>query len=65
MKLKGLIFLLLWIGLQLYDIISNNGETDGVAYATHILGFLIGIVSGLIWLEIAEDTEERINEIRG
>lgn len=58
------VFLLLWVGLQFYDIFSYGGETSGVAYATHILGFLIGVVGGMFWKEYAEDTEERLNELR-
>lgn len=56
-------FLLLWIALQFYDIFTNSGENSGVAYATHILGFFIGMVGGMFWKEYAEDTEQRLKEL--
>ena len=57
------VFLLFWIGLQLYDILTDTQEQSGVAYATHILGFLIGVIAGMYWKEAAEDTEQRLNEL--
>lgn len=57
------VFLLFWIGLQFYDIFVDTREQGGVAYATHILGFLIGVVGGMYWKEAAEDTEQRLNEL--
>lgn len=58
--LPAYVFLFLWIALQLFDVFADSGERDGVAYATHALGFLIGMCCGMAWKELAADTDRQI-----
>ena len=58
------IFLIMWIVLQLYDFSNENGENN-VAYATHIFGFVIGVISAMAWKEMAVDTDRELSELKG
>ncbi len=48
--IPAFVFLLIWIGMQLYMHAASRygGETGGVAYMAHIGGFIAGIV--LVWI---------------
>jgi membrane associated rhomboid family serine protease len=55
------IFLLLWMGQQVYEILSTDGRSN-VAFATHIFGFLIGVIGAMAWKELAENTKQQLDE---
>lgn len=54
-------FSVIWIGLQIWDAFTVGEK--GVAYFTHIAGFIIGIVAGLAWKELALDTDRLIAQL--
>ena len=56
------VFLLLWIVLQVYDLLSSGGKSN-VAYATHIFGFVIGMIAAMSWKELAEDTDRQLDDM--
>ncbi|MBU3638194.1 rhomboid family intramembrane serine protease [Polynucleobacter sp. AP-RePozz3-80-G7] len=60
--ISAYIFLLLWIGLQAYDILTDKGQS-GVAYATHIFGFIVGVIAAMAWKEMAPDTDRKLGEL--
>jgi membrane associated rhomboid family serine protease len=61
--LRAWLFALVWLLLQLWDLISVGENTSGVAYATHLGGFAIGLIAGLTWKEFALDTDRLIAEL--
>jgi membrane associated rhomboid family serine protease len=60
--ISAYIFLLLWIALQGYDIFTDDGQGE-VAYATHIFGFVVGVIAAMSWKEMAPDTDRKLSEL--
>jgi len=58
--LPSYLFLIYWVLLQVYDGMTDTNTVGGVAYATHIFGFIIGIACGIAWKENAEDTDRKL-----
>jgi membrane associated rhomboid family serine protease len=52
-----------WIVLQIWDAVAVGEQAGGVAYATHLGGFVIGLVAGVAWKEFALDTDRLIAEL--
>ncbi|TYO61483.1 rhomboid family intramembrane serine protease [Bradyrhizobium hipponense] len=52
-----------WIALQIWVAVAVGELTSRVAYATHIAGFVIGLVAGVAWKEFALDTDRLIAEL--
>jgi membrane associated rhomboid family serine protease len=52
-----------WVALQLWDAVAVGELAGGVAYATHLGGFVIGLVAGASWKEFALDTDRLIAEL--
>ena len=44
-------------------IAGCGGRASGIAYATHLVGFIIGLVAGAAWKEFALDTDRLIAEL--
>jgi rhomboid family protein len=60
---KAFVFIFLWAGLQALSLIFSGESRDGVAYGTHALGLILGIVAGLAWKELAFDTDRKLAQI--
>lgn len=52
-----------WVAFQLWDAVAIGESAGGVAYATHLAGFVIGLVAGVAWKEFALDTDRLIAEL--
>ena len=52
-----------WVALQIWSAIAVGESASGVAYATHLAGFVIGLVAGMAWKEFALDTDRLIAEL--
>jgi membrane associated rhomboid family serine protease len=52
-----------WVAFQLWDAVVVGELAGGVAYATHLGGFVIGLVAGAAWKEFALDTDRLIAEL--
>jgi membrane associated rhomboid family serine protease len=61
--LRAWLFAAAWVTLQLWDAVVVGESAGGVAYATHLGGFLIGLVAGVAWKELALDTDRLIAEL--
>ena len=61
--LRAWAFSCLWLGLQLRDMFANGESAPGIAYPTHIAGFVIGLVAGTAWKELAHDTDRLIGKV--
>lgn len=61
--LRAWLFAAAWIALQLWDAVTVGEIAGGVAYATHLGGFVIGLVAGVAWKEFALDTDRLIAEL--
>jgi membrane associated rhomboid family serine protease len=44
MDVPAFVFLLIWIGMQLYEHLASQSGGSGVAYLAHIGGFIAGII---------------------
>ncbi|MDE5443552.1 rhomboid family intramembrane serine protease [Bradyrhizobium sp. CSA207] len=56
-------FASVWIALQIWSAVAVGEMASGVAYATHLAGFVIGLVAGVAWKEFALDTDRLIAEL--
>jgi membrane associated rhomboid family serine protease len=61
--LPAWLFGALWIAFQIWEAVAVGELASGVAYATHIGGFVIGLVAGAAWKEFALDTDRLIAEL--
>lgn len=61
--LRAWLFAAAWVSLQLWDALAVGENAGGVAYATHLAGFVIGLVAGVGWKEFALDTDRLIAEL--
>jgi membrane associated rhomboid family serine protease len=61
--LRAWVFALSWVALQLWDAIFVGESAGGIAYGTHLGGFAIGLIAGLVWKELALDTDRLIAEL--
>lgn len=61
--LRAWMFAAAWVALQMWDIVTVGESASGVAYATHIGGFVIGLVAAVAWKEFALDTDRLIAEL--
>jgi membrane associated rhomboid family serine protease len=61
--LRAWLFATAWLALQLWDALAVGENAGGVAYATHLAGFAIGLVAGIGWKEFALDTDRLIAEL--
>jgi membrane associated rhomboid family serine protease len=61
--LRAWFFALIWLLFQAADFLSLGEAASGVAYATHLAGFVIGLVTGVAWKEFALDTDRLIAEL--
>lgn len=52
-----------WISLQIWSAVEVGELASGVAYATHLAGFVMGLVAGVAWKELALDTDRLIAEL--
>jgi membrane associated rhomboid family serine protease len=52
-----------WVALQMWDAVALGELASGIAYATHLGGFVIGLVAGAVWKEFALDTDRLIAEL--
>jgi membrane associated rhomboid family serine protease len=52
-----------WVALQMWDAVALGELASGIAYATHLGGFVIGLVAGVVWKEFALDTDRLIAEL--
>jgi membrane associated rhomboid family serine protease len=62
-NLRAWLFATAWVALQLWDAFAIGENAGGVAYATHLAGFVIGLVAGVGWKEFALDTDRLIAEL--
>lgn len=62
-NLPAWLFAAAWIALQLWGAVTVGESAGGVAYATHLAGFIIGLVAGVCWKEFALDTDRLIAEL--
>ena len=65
---RAYVFVLVWAVLQVFSVGDELEGKASVAYATHLLGFCIGLAAAACWKEFATDTEARIAnvyELRG
>jgi membrane associated rhomboid family serine protease len=51
-----------WIGNQIFMALNFGERLTGVAYWTHIMGFLIGAAAAAVWREFGMDTQRRIEQ---
>jgi membrane associated rhomboid family serine protease len=49
-----------WIALQLFSVLTGEGEVSGVAYAVHVGGFVVGLVAAIIWKVQSIGGEEKL-----
>ena len=63
--IRAWLFAAIWLALQLADAFSVGEAESGVAYATHLGGFAIGLVAGAAWKELALDTDLLIARVTG
>lgn len=61
--MRAWVFSCLWLGLQVRDMFVIGEDGAGIAYPTHIGGFIIGLVAGVAWKELALDTDRLIAEV--
>jgi len=61
--LRAWVFASAWVALQLWNAAALGEIAGGVAYATHLGGFIIGLVAGVAWKEMALDTDRLIAEL--
>jgi len=61
--LPAWLFAVLWLASQIWSVISVGEMISGVAYATHLGGFVIGVVAGVTWKEFSLDTDRLIAEL--
>jgi membrane associated rhomboid family serine protease len=61
--LRAWLFAAAWVALQLWNALAVGENAGGVAYATHLAGFVIGLVAGVCWKEFAFDTDRLIAEL--
>src|SRR5262245_61440334 len=61
--LRAWLFAALWIALQIWEAIAVGELASGIAYATHLGGFVIGLVAGAAWKEFDLDTDRLIAEL--
>jgi membrane associated rhomboid family serine protease len=55
-------FLFYWGGLQVLSLVFGSGSADSVAYAVHLGGFGLGLLSAMIWKVSYPSAEERLSE---
>ncbi len=55
-------FLLYWGGLQLLSLMFGSGGEDNVAYAVHVGGFAVGVLSAMVWKVSYPFAEERLSK---
>ena len=57
-------FLFYWVGLQLLSMVfgSDSDNHDNVAYAVHVGGFMVGVLSAMIWKVSYPFAEEHLSE---
>ena len=55
-------FLLYWSALQSLSLMFGSGGDDNVAYAVHVGGFAVGILSAMVWKVSYPFAEERLSE---
>jgi membrane associated rhomboid family serine protease len=60
---RAWLFSAAWIAFQVWNGLFVGERLGGVAYATHIGGFIIGLVGGIAWKEFALDTDRLISEL--
>jgi membrane associated rhomboid family serine protease len=63
-NLPAWLFAAAWVALQLWGAVTVGEMAGGVAYATHLAGFVIGLVAGVCWKEFALDTDRLIAELK-
>lgn len=63
--MRAWLFSAIWLALQLADAFFLGEEASGVAYSTHLGGFVIGLVAGAAWKEFALDTDLLIARVTG
>lgn len=61
--LRAWLFAAVWVVLQIWDAVAIGELASGIAYATHLVGFVIGLVAGAAWKEFALDTDRLIAEL--
>lgn len=61
--LSAWLFALIWILGQIVQAFAVGELDSGVAYYTHIAGFLLGGVAAACWRELGSDTQRRIAAI--
>ena len=61
--MRAWFFAAVWVALQISDALSIGEVVGGIAYATHLGGFIIGLVAGVAWKEFALDTDRLIAEL--
>jgi membrane associated rhomboid family serine protease len=59
LELPSWIFLLYWIGLQIFEQLYF-GNQSSVAYAAHIGGFILGVIGAMAWKVSAPFAEEKL-----
>jgi membrane associated rhomboid family serine protease len=53
-------FLLYWGALQVLSLMFGSGGEDNVAYAVHVGGFAVGVLSAVVWKVTYPFAEERL-----
>jgi membrane associated rhomboid family serine protease len=64
-SMRAWVFASIWLALQVFDAVSAGEAGTGVALFTHIAGFIIGLVAGAAWKELALDTDRIIAQVTG
>jgi membrane associated rhomboid family serine protease len=63
--LPAWIFLIYWIGLQIFEVTLGSTKVDSVAYGAHIGGFILGAIGAIIWKVAYPEAEEKILNFTG
>jgi len=54
------IFLIYWIFLQIISLAYGPEKHSSIAYAAHLGGFILGVISSIIWKVSYPEAEERL-----
>jgi membrane associated rhomboid family serine protease len=55
------VFLFYWGALQSLSLVLGSGSEDNVAYAVHVGGFAVGVLSAMAWKVSYPFAEERLS----